>query len=428
MSRFTPLVGLLALTVATAGSGQSIPGGAAAEDAARLDPRVERLPEGRVRTLLSRLPADQLRLITTAAEEELAEVEARERAGDLTETQAGAELEEVLGLRAALIVASGQRAQALTIAPELRLFRSSEFVTAAYASEASGSLVGSTLREEARRERVEALIGLSPWIYEPLIPCNETQIRDRHRLGICIDRSSYRSVAGVAWDNGGTLQIECSAQFLDSRFLVTADHCFLTHGAVKPTVLTHYTGGAARARRAGETRMFSGLRVHAVKSVFRIPSVPHSGLDLRDFDLAVIELEEAAPVAGFPPAAPAFPARPKMTLAGWGLADADPVNDVALEVTRIEPRGPAIFSLEPPTLRTWPAHLADGGGICRGDSGGPVFVGDPSGQSPATLPLLGLVAGGNINCVSGRQALTDLTRAEARSFICRHAISSRFCS
>jgi len=390
---------------------------------------VEQLPSGSVRSVLLRLPDDQLRTVITAARSEIDLLGERRSAGALSSDAYAAQLEEAIGIRAALIIAASRPKAAALTNPRLGSFLPSEFLTAAYSQVIGKSLIGSSLVGELNLETVERMLALTPYVYKPARPCNEMAASDPRRLSICVDRDKYSSVAGLAWTDNGTLVIECSGQFLSATLIVTADHCFLNHGATKPTVLTHFTGGTTTAIRRLDGQQVLALSAYAVKEVYRATSSPNQNTpELRDNDIAVVELASPAPVQNFPARAQAYPSPPRMTMAGWGLSDAKAVKNVALEVTVVEPNASSLLVAEPPTLRTWPATLVSGGGICRGDSGGPVFAGDPVGKNPSSLPLLGLVAGGNLNCKGGKQALTDLTQPQARQFVCTHAAGTRFCS
>jgi hypothetical protein len=396
---------------------------------AELEQLIAPLPPGQVKSVLLRLPDDELRTVIDAARPEISALDLRRSAGTLSPDAHAAQLEQAVGVRAALIIAASRPTVAATTNPALKSFLPSEFLTAAYSRAIGQSLIGSSLASELNLETVERMLGYTPYVHKPAKPCNEMAANDPRRLSICVDRDKYNSVAGLAWAENGGLVIECSGQFLSATVIVTADHCFLNHGATKPTVLTHYTGGTSTAIRRLDGQQVQALSVHAVKAVYRASSSPNQKIpDLRDNDIAVIELSSPAPVQNFPKPAQAYPSPPRMTMAGWGLSDAAAVRNVALEVTIVEPNASSLLVPEPPTLRTWPATLVSGGGICRGDSGGPVFAGDPVGKNPSSLPLLGLVAGGNLNCKGGRQALTDLTQPQARLFVCAHAAGTRFCS
>jgi hypothetical protein len=233
------------------------------------------------------------------------------------------------------------------------------------------------------------------------------------RLAACASRKGFGSAVALAWKQGSSLRIACSGQLISRTLVLTADHCF-DKRQEHPTVLLHFLGGSTDAIGADGQTTFKNLTEMAVTKVWRGRTQPLSS-DLRGFDVALVELSAPVAMSAFPTLGTAMPKPFTMTVVGFGLSDALPHADVALEVTQISPN--ATVRVIDPSLRGWSAALSSGGGLCRADSGGPIFAGKPAASS-ASMQLIGLVAGGNLDCKSGEQVMTDLTRPETLAYVC----------
>ena len=382
-----------------------------------------KLPDGVVKTVFERLTPQQRTAIEVASRYEVGLAE-NVGAGAPTTEEAAQEIENLVGARMALLVAANTFEDNPSALAQFEASSSAELRREAMATEVAKTRSGSRFLGLDGLKAIEDLLSGTQMIVKPWKPCNEGSISDSMRISACIDRPVYRSVVGIAWRRSGQLEISCSGQLISPKFVLTADHCF-DHDSSNPTILTHYTGGTAQAVRKGSTTTIGNVTEHVVARVHRRPTTPAAN-GLRGYDVALIELSNPVSFGGFPPIAGAFPNPPKMTAAGWGRTDAKLVNQVALEVTSISVKGVHNVRAIDPSLRAWSAALKDGGSICAGDSGGPIYAGLP-GSDIADMRLIGLVAAGNDNCTSGDQVMTDLTRRETVEFMCRLAAGNPYC-
>ena len=375
---------------------------------------IAKLPEGMVKTVLERVTPQQLAAIEAASRYEVDLVE-RGASGALPE-ESSPLIEKLVGTRLALLVAASAFEDNQQSLAAYGATSSSELREQAMAPEVARTKVGRRFLSLDGLKAIHDLLSGSQLIVKPLKPCGAGAIADSFRLQTCVYRENYKSVVGIAWPENGRLEISCSGQLIAPRFVLTADHCFDNRSS-DPIVLTHFTNGNSQAVQKGGMTTIAGLSEHVVARVHRGTTAAVAG-GLRAYDVAVLELVDQAPFGGFPLFASAFPNPPKMTAAGWGRTDAKLVGQVALEVTSISVRGAHNVQGIDPSFRVWPAALKDGGSICAGDSGGPIFAGLPA-NNLSSMQLVGLVAAGNDNCTSGNQVITDLTRPETVNFVCR---------
>jgi len=389
---------------------------------------IDTLPDGTVRTVLERLPDRQADLLVSAARSELAPELARLKAGTISALDFGRAAEQILGFRAALLAAGSDPAPAAQLAPALAGVDQSELVTAAYASDALGSRIGDLVGRENSLALAREILAHTQYLYRPARPCSEPTGSVTNRLTRCVDRAAFRGAVGIGWQTQSGVEVDCSGQLLDSRTVVTADHCVPSDDVATMVVLTHYTGGTGQARRRNGGTTYTGVSLHRVAQAHRAPDVERVPGQLRQYDIAILELADPVAVERFPSAGPAFPQPLRLTVAGWGWTDAPPVGGVGLEVTIVSVDGPNRLSRTGETLVSWSAALSMlGSGICQGDSGGPVFAGEPDAQGRMELRLIGLVAGGNRDCRSGAQFVTDLTSAAGLNRLCTLAPATAFC-
>lgn len=283
-------------------------------------------------------------------------------------------------------------------------------------------------------DRATTILGMSQYIYFPKRPKDEGLFPTTNRLPDLVVRGGFRSVVGLGKRmENDSIGVYCSGIVISPTAVLTAAHCLKGPDAPPSPnqilVLTEFTGGTATVIRLSDDRTFSDVKVHTVAN-----GKPHGALDSTSAeiwknDVAVLML--AAPITDFTFFAGRAKAAPKpfvLTAAGWGATDAEPVNGVALEVTTVRLKTGASASAAPPSLLSWKASAANGAGVCRGDSGGPVFAGDQDGTPAGALQLVGLVASGNNDCRSGEQYVTDLTVEATRAFVCTQAADAAYCS
>lgn len=394
---------------------------------------MSRLPEGDIKLLMERLPDRQGDLLERASSEEFLELTTALEAGRISGAEMSEKLEDMIGLRAAFLIAASRPEAAEQAAPGLRGTTGAEFVTAAYAADPAETAVADRLGDSSISEFVADMVALAPLIRRPLRPCSSGPILDRP-LPECVDREAFRHVVGIGWRApDGKLYFDCSGVFVDPRTVLTAHHCLRTNGPPDGgawVVLAHFSGGDETATRLPDRKTFAQLRAYGVVRVERDDAIVRSGSGPWPYDLAAAVLaDDVGRASALPRRGTGFRGRPVlMTAAGWGRADSRPIGDVALEATIVAvPRQEEIVS-QAPTLAAWSVGIASGGGVCRGDSGGPIFAGSPSQQGgPNGFELLGVVAAGNNDCDSGRQYVTDLTREETRQFVCRLVPRARLC-
>jgi hypothetical protein len=383
---------------------------------------------------MERLPDSQARVLERASFQNLLDLDTAETEGQISEAEVAGQLEEAVGLRAAFLIAASHPDAAERIAPGLRGTTGAELVTAAYAADPAETAVAARLGDSATAEFVANMVALAPFIRRPLRPCSSGPIPDRP-LPECVDREIFKDVVAIGWRApDGKLYFDCSGVFVDPKTVLTAHHCLRTDAPAAGgtwVVIAHFSGGTERATRLPDGKIFAQVRAYAVVRVERDDAIVRAGSGPWPYDLAAAVLaEDVGTASALPRPGPGFRGNPVvMTAAGWGRADSRPIGDVALEATIVSVARAEDIVAQAPTLATWSVGLANGGGVCRGDSGGPVFAGLPNQQGgPNGFVLLGVVAAGNNDCDSGRQYVTDLTRRETRQFLCRLAPRARLCN
>jgi hypothetical protein len=387
---------------------------------------LDKLPEGLTRTIFERLPPSQQRALGAAALREVQLIEQGNLDVPAPRADVGARIERAIALRAGLLFAASDAKSRVSLTGSNHLFSSADLVTAAYAERTTQTAVGQRVLAQEVESKLRDLLLQSPYIWRPRTPCSETPVRDPDRLPTCVERQGFKSVVGLAWPAAGKLEIWCTGQLISRTMVITADHC-LDGRTANPIVLTHFTGGGDIAVRKADGRAVSGVRRHSVHAVWRGKTVSASN-NLRGYDIAILELQQSVAFTGFPALSNALPDPAQMTVAGWGGSDVDAVNGVGLEVTVVTPRGSKPLRKVEPSMLAWSASQVGGGGICRADSGGPIYAGFPTATGAAGLKLIGLVAGGNENCKSGDQVITDLTRRETIEFMCRLTPGNPYCA
>lgn len=393
-----------------------------------------RLPEGDVKLLMERLPDRQASLLERVSTKDLLELAAAEEDGRISEAEVSEKLEDMIGLRAAFLIAASHPDAAERIAPGLRGTTGAEFVTAAYSAQPDESVVADRLGDSSVSEFVADMVALAPLIRRPWRPCSSGPVPDRPSDG-CVNREAFRHVVGIGWRApDGKLYFECSGVFVDPKTVLTAHHCLRTDSPAAGgawVVLAHFSGGNETATRVADGKIFTGLRAYGVVRVERDDAIVRSGSGPWPYDLAAALLADDIGLAGaLPRRGTGFRGNPVvMTAAGWGSTEnTQPIEGIALEATIVAVPTQAQIVSQAPTLAAWSVGIADGGGVCHGDSGGPIFAGSPDRQGGANgFVLLGVVAAGNNDCDSGHQYVTDLTRDETKQFVCRLAPRARLC-
>lgn len=384
-----------------------------------------RLPDGLVKTVFERLPAPLRDELARGVMDELEE-EASETIDEPTRVPDD-DYEEALGVRLLLVAAAYDDKVRGQLALPADQASSADLLTAAFSGVTLETRSGRAVRDASTlEEKLQAVLLNSPFVWRPRTPCEETDIRDPFRLPACVKRELYKSVVGIAWDGPSGLEVTCSGQLLSARLLITADHCFDSRPGY-PVIVTHFTGGSQTAIRKVDGIEIRGLTRHPVSGVHRGETVAAAN-GLRGFDIAVVELFSPVPFAGFPGRADRLPDPVRMTVAGWGASDVSPVNGVGLEVSVVNPMIAGRPRPVAPSLLAWSALMVSGGGICRADSGGPVYSGSPGDKGAAGLILIGVVAGGNDNCKSGDQVITDITQPKTLAYLCSLKSEIPFCS
>lgn len=421
-------VALLALVVASAPARAA--DGSRAGDG-KLPPRLDAaLPDGNLRRVLERMGAADRQAVLDRSAVALRRLQLE--GGQATEfpTQLDEAARDVLTVEAARQLAEEQPTFLARLRERLKLQGSVALprIVDVQGQKAFAKPAG----VEQLLDRARKALETSPYIYRPRPPKDEGPVDPFNRQTDKVARSAFRNVVGLAKRNGsGVVELYCSGLLITPGTVVTAAHCVVGPEApAKDTdiiVLTQFTNGTQTVVRSGEPSPFTKVSFHSVKASRIHGQLDRNG-DVWKNDLAVIQLSQPMDASNFAAKASGLPKPVVMTAAGWGETDAMPVNGVALEVTTIRLMNGVAVTPVPPSLLSWEASRTDGAGICRGDSGGPIFAGAPDGITSSNFKLVGLVAAGDTDCRSGSQLITDLTNAANRAFVCENAAGAAFCA
>ncbi len=211
--------------------------------------------------------------------------------------------------------------------------------------------------------------------------------------------ASYPSLAYIQYQ-GPVEAFSCTGTVVAPRLVLTAAHCLLT-GTGRIAVASNYTvlTGVADLRTAGQQN------VSGVSQALVFPGYQPSRL-LNDAGLLVLAAPVSAPALPLASAADAglLSAGVPVSVAGWGLTDADP------------PRAPAVLREAQSVVRSTgycqrtmrraisaysaasqlciQSPIASANSVCSGDSGGPGIARRPDG----TPVLIGVISLGSLDC------------------------------
>jgi len=392
---------------------------------------VASLPPSDVKLVLERMPADDREAVFKRAERDLGRLQLEAFHGALSPTAEARATVQILTVHTARQLADQEPTLLARI--EARAGLSGKVLQTAPATPPGSPLLEFPTTPPDLMDRANTILDNSQYIYRPKRPKDEGLFPLTDRLPDLVLRVGFRSVVGLGKRmqyNG--IGIYCSGVVISPTAVLTAAHCLKGPDAPphpnQILVLTGFTGGTQTVIRLSDDRSFSGVKIHAVTDGKLHGALDSTSDEIWKNDVAVLVL--AAPITNFTFAgrAKAAPKPLVLTVAGWGTTDAMPVNGVALEVTTVRLKTGASASTAAPSLLSWKASAANGAGVCRGDSGGPVFAGDQDGSQASALQLVGLVASGNNDCRSGKQYVTDLTVEATRVFVCSQAADSSYCS
>ncbi len=424
---------VLACSLVVASTNAQTPSlGVAATPKPMLEGPASLLPQGTVRLVLERMTPEDRDDVLRAASEDLRSIEAEYSTGALTASQAAEKVDGALGLRVALLIAARDPALQRFVRPRLN-YSADALNAAAQSSEIDLTWRGRKLSDAELKSYSAQLLVASPYIHGPLTPRGEDLPSRTNRLDAIVSRAQFRAVVGIGKRGvSGEVELYCSGILLSSTAVLTAGHC--VKGPDAPArdsdilVLVHFNGGADEARRIADGRRFRRISLHPISGAKVHDDVAQSSSGSWSHDVAILNLSSPISAPILPARASQFPIPVALTAAGWGLSDATPVGDIALEITPIRLRAGVSLEPTPPSLVAWPVSmLISSGRVCRGDSGGPVFSGVPDNTGAMDLRLVGLVSSGNRDCGAGRQYITDMTTTEMQSFVCRNASGTRYC-
>jgi hypothetical protein len=270
-----------------------------------------------------------------------------------------------------------------------------------------------------------------------------------------VTRRSTETVLRKSFSGVGTLvdisvkpyQIICSGTLIAKNWFLTATHCFLDKDKKTQIPLNRlgvffpFLGGKDTLLRS-DGKESKNMLHRPVSTTFAwfggsqgidFPtSEPEmyqqiqSGNDVALIALSVSSTQSSTQHAMIIPAN--APISPPLTLAGYGLSNASEVaGDLLLE---IGVRKDLVQTDTGGVMLTGhsDAVLQNGGRICTGDSGGPVFRGNIDGTKVAAFELVAIASaviervGGTSNpCADGIQNFTRLDRDEVRAWLCANS-------
>ena len=269
------------------------------------------------------------------------------------------------------------------------------------------------------------------------------------RMVATYPRKRFRMVGVLADISKKPYRHLCSGTLISGNWFLTATHCLFDED--KKTripdnslgVFFPFAGGSDTVRRSSDFKESKNLKLRTItKSTWfgelSGTSFPRS---VREIDLMIKAGNDATLVELVPSAdgdeslkgilvpvhTPSV--KPPLTLAGFGLTNAkNAVGDLLLEVGL---RTDLVATDDKGLLLKTPIESSphSNGLICKGDSGGPVFLGNVATQSATDFQIIAIASSiiasdgtGTVDtCAQAVQRFTRLDRGELRKWICDKA-------